>query len=144
MVHRYRDGVPPPSPLDDALAGDFRDLPTEVEQLIDRAELTQALEVIWERVRRLNRYVEEQAPWELAKDDANAAQLDMVLSSLVTGLASVAVLLYAYLPASMGTLLDALGCEERTLASARWGSTVRLGTPVARIDSLFPKDRAPA
>ena len=40
--------------------------------MIDRAELTRALDEIWQRVRRLNRYVEEQAPWQLAKDDARA------------------------------------------------------------------------
>jgi len=40
-----------------------------VTGLLDRAEITQALERIWQRVRRLNRYVEERAPWQLAKDD---------------------------------------------------------------------------
>ncbi len=64
----------------------------------------------------------------------------MVLSSLVAGLGVVAVLLHPYLPASMGSLLDALGCEQRTLVSAQWGSTVPLGVPIARIESLFPKD----
>ncbi len=39
---------------------------------MDRAELTLALEEIWQRVRRLNRYVEEQAPWVLAKDEERA------------------------------------------------------------------------
>ncbi len=70
MVHRYRDGVPPQSALDDELGDEFRELPAEVERLIDRAELTQALDAIWDRVRRLNRYVEEQAPWQLAKDES--------------------------------------------------------------------------
>ena len=40
-------------------------------------ELTLALDEIWQRVRRLNRYVEEQAPWQLAKDEARADDLDL-------------------------------------------------------------------
>jgi methionyl-tRNA synthetase len=144
MVHRYRDGIPPDAPLDATLGVEFAQLPAEVKELIDRAELTQALEVIWQRVRRLNRYVEERAPWELAKHEANAAELDEVLASLVAGLTSVAVLLAPYLPASMDVLLDALGAEERTLLSAQWGSAVALGRPIARIESLFPKDTQPA
>jgi methionyl-tRNA synthetase len=144
MVHRYREGVPPVAPLDAVLGADFAELPAEVQRLIDRAELTQALDVIWQRVRRLNRYVEERAPWELAKDDAKAGELDEVLSSLVAGLAVVAILLLAYLPASMDLLLGALGCEQRTLAAADWGSAVTLGQPIAKIESLFPKDSQPA
>jgi methionyl-tRNA synthetase len=146
MVHRYRDGVPPVASLDEALAGEFVPLPDEVSRLIDDAELTRALEAIWERVRRLNRYVEERAPWELAKDETQAHELDQVLATLVSGLGSLALLLHPYLPASMDVLLDALGCEERTVEAAAWGRAVSLGRPIGRIESLFPKDteRAPA
>ena len=47
----------------------------EVSALLDQAEITQALERIWQRVRRLNRYVEETAPWQLAKDETKADEL---------------------------------------------------------------------
>ena len=82
MIDRYRDGVVPDAELDPALAaGDdaLDGIDGVVRELIDRAELTQALEAIWSRVRRLNRYVEEAKPWELAKDEANADRLDSVL-----------------------------------------------------------------
>ena len=69
MIGRYRDGVVPDVDVDPALAADFDGLVDEVCELLDRAEITQALERIWQRVRRLNRYVEEQAPWQLAKDE---------------------------------------------------------------------------
>jgi methionyl-tRNA synthetase len=140
MVHRYRDGVVPAVALDEQLGGDFAELPEEVMGLIDRAELTQALEVIWQRVRRLNRYVEEQAPWLLAKDEQRAPELDRVLCSLIAGLRVVAVLLHPYLPLSTDALLGALGTEERSLAAARWDATDALGVKIGRIESLFPKD----
>jgi methionyl-tRNA synthetase len=68
MVRRYRDGVVPAAELDGELAGDFDGLVEEVCHLLDGAELTHALDAIWRRVRRLNRYVEERAPWTVAKE----------------------------------------------------------------------------
>jgi methionyl-tRNA synthetase len=139
MVRRYREGVPAAVGLDPELDSDFAGLAAEVEGMIDRAELTGALDAIWQRVRRLNRYVEERAPWQLAKDDARAAELDRVLSTLVVGLRVLAVLLHPYMPAATDRLLAALGCEDRSLACARWDRTDALGEPIGQLDSLFPK-----
>src|SRR5918997_5277552 len=82
MIGRYRDGVVPDVDVDAELAPDFDGLVAEVSEQLDRAEITQALELIWQRVRRLNRYVEERAPWQLAKDQEQAATLDTTLRSL--------------------------------------------------------------
>ncbi len=139
MVHRYRDGIPLAVTLDPELDHEFADLAHEVEAMIDRAELTGALDAIWQRVRRLNRYVEERAPWQLAKDEGRAEELDRVLSTLVAGLGVLAVLLHPYMPASTDKLLTALGTEDRSLASARWDSMHALGAQIGQLDSLFPK-----
>jgi methionyl-tRNA synthetase len=138
MVVRYRDGVVSTAAVDPVLVPDFEGLTARVEELISRAELTLALEEIWERVRRLNRYVEEQAPWQLAKDDARAEELDRVLGTLVEGLRVVAVLLWPYLPASSERLLDALGAGDLALAGATFGAGGI--TRVEKIESLFPKE----
>jgi methionyl-tRNA synthetase len=138
MLERYRDGEVSSGALDPVLAADFAGLVERVSGHVDRAELTLALDEIWQRVRRLNRYVEEQAPWLLAKDEGKAADLDIVLRSLAEGLRAVAVLLWPYLPTSTERLLAALGAPELSLAGAELGSgTVRR---VERIESLFPKD----
>jgi methionyl-tRNA synthetase len=143
MLARYRDGELPAVKLDAELAGDFEGLTEEVSTLLDRAELTQALETIWRRVRRLNRYVEECAPWALAKDESRAGDLDAVLASLAEGLRVVSVLLVPYLPASTERLLDVLGVEDRSLAAARFGAAgdAAGGAPrrVGAIEQLFPK-----
>jgi methionyl-tRNA synthetase len=139
MVHRYRDGVAPAVTPDAELDSEFAGLAGDVEAMIDRAELTAALDEIWQRVRRLNRYVEERAPWQLAKDDARAGELDVVLGTLVAGLRVLALLLHPYMPASTDRLLAALGCEQRSLAGARWESTQALGEPIGKLESLFPK-----
>jgi methionyl-tRNA synthetase len=91
---------------------------------MDRAEPTLALDQIWQRVRRLNRYVEERAPWQLARDPADADRLDETLATLVEGLRTVNVLLHPFMPASTDRLRDALGGP---------------GGAVGSLEPLFPK-----
>jgi methionyl-tRNA synthetase len=138
MLERYRDGVVPPGALDQALAADFAGLRERVEGHLDRAELTAALDQVWQRVRRLNRYVEEQAPWQLARDEARAEQLDLVLRTLGEGLRAVTVLLWPYLPASAERLLAALGTPDLSFARAELGQGSL--TRVRPIEPLFPKE----
>ena len=108
----------------------------EVCELLDRAELTQALERIWLRVRRLNRYVEESKPWELAREAERPGDLDRVLYNLAEGVRVVTLLLHAYMPESTDRLLGALGEENRALAA--FGSRAG-GQGVERIPPMFPK-----
>jgi len=137
MVNRYRGGELPAVAPDPPLAAEFDGLVEQVSDHLDRAELTQALEAIWQRVRRLNRYVEEQAPWQLAKDDARAGDLDRVLRTLAEGLRSVTVLLWPWLPESAAKLLDALGAPDLSLRNAALdGARVQRVSP---LEPLFPK-----
>jgi methionyl-tRNA synthetase len=137
MVARYRDGRLPEADLDPALTPDFDGLADRVAERIDRVELTQALDEIWQRVRRLNRYVEEQAPWNLARDPAQAGDLDRVLRTLAEGLRVIAVLLAPWIPAAAEKLLAALGTPDLSLDAARLGAG-EIGA-VTALEPLFPK-----
>src|SRR5215208_2600857 len=139
MIERYRDGVVPAAEPDAALAGGgdgLEGLDGSVRELIDGAQLTLALEEIWARVRRLNRYVEENRPWELAKDSSEGDRLDVVLYNLAEGVRVLALLLLAYLPDTSGRLLEALAEGNRELAA--FGSRPG-GQTVERPGPLFPK-----
>jgi methionyl-tRNA synthetase len=138
MLGRYRDGVVPAGEVDPGLLSDFAGLGERFSEHLDRAELTLALDEVWQRVRRLNRYVEEQAPWRLAKDDSRKEDLDRVLHTLTEGLRTVTVLLWPYMPASAERLLGALGAPDLSLAGAELG--VGRGRRVRPIEQLFPKD----
>jgi methionyl-tRNA synthetase len=138
MIGRYRDGVVPAVATDPALAAEFGSLPGEVAALLDRAEATQALELIWQRVRRLNRYVEERAPWQLAKDPASAAALDEVLASLYEGVRALSVLLHPYMPATTEKLLGVLAAPAIDYATATF-ATEASGASVGPLEPLFPK-----
>ncbi len=150
MVARYRDRRVPEAPLDAALAGTLGGLEARVAALIDRCELTPALEAIWQSVRRLNRYVEERAPWQQARDPDAAAELDTTLVSLVEGLRVVTVLLHPYLPAATIRLLEALGEHGPTAlslthagagssAAAAGGGSPLCGRTLSTLAPLFPR-----
>ena len=136
MIGRYRAGVVPdatPAELDE-LSG----LPGRVSERLDAVDLTGALEEIWEAVRRLNRYVQDEEPWKLAKDEANAQRIDQILYSLAEGLRSVSVLLSAYMPDTADRLLQALGQPDLGLDSAEYGARPG-GAQVSDLAPLFPR-----
>jgi len=134
MVGRYRDGVVPEAEVEPELAAAFAGVADDVRALLDEAELTQALDRIWGLVRRLNQYVEETRPWDLAKQSDE--RLDPVLYGLAEGLRATTLLLHPYMPDATGRLLDALGEDSRELAEfGSRGGGQRLG----ELAPLFPK-----
>ncbi len=96
MIGRYRDGVVPEG--QNALAS----VTADVTARLDSVDLTGALEQIWGLVREANRYVEQRAPWALAKSDdpADARRLDETLYTLADTVRCLAVLLGPYIPAA--------------------------------------------
>ncbi|MGH2910655.1 MAG: class I tRNA ligase family protein [Solirubrobacteraceae bacterium] len=140
MVRRYRDGVVPEVELDPALRGEFDTLADEVCDLIDGAEVTAALDLVWQRVRRCNRYVEERAPWALAKQDHPEAhhELNVVLASLTEAVRVISVLLTPYLPQATATLLQALGSPLASIDQAAFAPRGS-GSLVEAIEPLFPR-----
>jgi methionyl-tRNA synthetase len=131
----------PAAQIDAVLAEDFEGAVGRFSALLDRAELTQALEHAWRLVRRLNRYVEETRPWELARDEADPERLDEVLYNLIEGLRVTTLLLLPYLPQTADRLLTALGEGSRELSEL--GSRPG-GQQIERLPPLFPKVEATA
>jgi methionyl-tRNA synthetase len=144
MIARYRGGEIAPAQGSDAVRDAIAGLGSTVLECLDAWDLTGALESIWAVVRRLNAYVEETKPWELAKDDARSAELDQVLFDLTDGLRALAVALAAYVPRTSAAILDALGQpQELGWENVAPGRT----TPAAGIEAappLFPRVDAPA
>ena len=89
MIARYRGGRLGPVAGESPVALD--ELRVEVAERFDRFDITGALDTIWQVVRRLNQYVETSAPWQIAKDESRAAELDLVLANLAEGLCAVAI-----------------------------------------------------
>ena len=143
MIARYRDGAV--VPVDTEAPWDADGLRVRLVEALDRYDITGGLEEIWLAVRRLNQYVEESAPWQLAKDEARADELTAVLYNLADGLTAIAVAVAPYLPESAPRILEALGQPADDLSLER----IRRGTAVAAdgiepSPPLFPRVELPA
>jgi methionyl-tRNA synthetase len=143
MIDRYRDGVVPDAEPAEALVAEFDGLAEAVQAGLDRFELTAVLDEIWRRIKLLNRYVTQEQPWQLSKDEAEAAHLDQVLYSLAEGLRVVSVLVHPFLPESAERLLEALGQPDLSLERAQLGAAGG-GASIGELGQLFPKVEAEA
>src|SRR5436305_12503433 len=86
MISRYLDGRLAARPSDDSpVRALVEPLAADVAKRLDRYDITGAVERIWEVVRGLNRYVESQAPWQLAKDESRREELERTLYDLADG-----------------------------------------------------------
>ena len=143
MIERYRDGVVPAPESPSPLAADFDGLAEAVCARLDKLEITAALDEIWRRIKLLNRYVQEEQPWQLSKDEDQVERLDEVLYTVAEGLRVVSVLLHPFMPESAERLLGALGREDLSLELARFGA-VSGGATVGDVGQLFPRVDAEA
>jgi methionyl-tRNA synthetase len=143
MIARYRDGQIASSDGPSALAIEIEAVREEVPVRLDAFDLTGAADVIWNLVRALNRHVEATKPWELAKDEARAAELDRVLYDLVDGLRVATIALSAYLPKSAPVVLEALGQpEDLAWEGVEAGRTVSV-SGIEPASPLFPRVDSP-
>jgi methionyl-tRNA synthetase len=144
MVARYRDGKLPVVQGSVALTAELDGLGPKVTARLDAYDLTGGLDEIWGVVRALNRHVEQNAPWELAKDEAKADELDRVLCDLADGLRVLAIVLAPYLPETTPRILAALG-QDASLdwKRARAGQT-RAAEGIPPAEPLFPRVDSPA
>jgi methionyl-tRNA synthetase len=143
MIERYRDGVVPTASPPAGIAAEFEGIADAVRARIDEVEITNALDEVWRRIKLLNRYVQDEEPWQLSKDDSEADHLDQVLYTLAEGLRVVSVLLHAFMPASAERMLAALGREDLSLDGAVLGA-VEGGAKVGELGQLFPRVEAEA
>ena len=135
MIGRYREGrVPAGENVLDSVAED-------VSARLDAVDLTGALERIWVLIRSANRFVEERAPWALAKSDdpADAARLDETLYTLADTVRSLGVLLTPYIPRAAGAMLEAIGDPGATGWDRAGLNLLEAGSVVTQPPPLFPR-----
>jgi len=149
MVKKYHGGrVPgpgPESPADRALAEKILTAVREYFSEMEAFRFHRALALINEAVGEANRYVDQEAPWELRKK-GNTERLSRVLYTLLEALRIFAVALWPVMPRSMETLLRNLGLSPREALSAEealsWGR-LRPEGATERGPVLFPRLERP-
>jgi methionyl-tRNA synthetase len=150
MVVRYRDGALPAGHDLTAAEQVVIDALAAAVQVADDAfgslDFSTGIAAVKEFVDLVNGYVTEQEPWVLAKDDAQAQRLDVVLNTIIESLRAVAVLYHPLMPKAMTSLWQQIGGfgvlgplgEQRIADVARWGQ-LPPGTQVTKGDALFPR-----
>jgi len=108
-------------------------LPERVQSLIKALQVHQAIEEVIILVRAVNKYVEAQAPWKVAKTDLKAA--GNILYTATEALRISAVLLSAVMPERVGVVLGVLGAAG---SSEKWGE-LKGGTQLKSHEALFPR-----
>lgn len=151
MVQKYSGGVVPApgeaGPEEARLREAAGQLPGALDAKMDMPAFNEALATIWEFVHAVNRYVDVSAPWSLAKDPGEKAQLDNVLYHSLESLRIVALLISSFMPATAEIIWERLGLEgalsdARLPESAAWG-LLPAGLSTSRGDALFPRKLEP-
>jgi methionyl-tRNA synthetase len=138
MIRRFCDGTVPDAPPAEALAADFADAADRVCAQVDAVDLSAALDSMWQLVRRLNQYLQDEQPWKLAKDASQAERVRSILYGVAEGLRVVSVLLHPFMPEKTAAVLAAFGQTSFAIGDARFGA-VGGGAPVGELQPLFPR-----
>ena len=138
MLKKYRGGVVPAR--SEELAPDASRVTEAVRNHWLKYELQAGLESIWSLVNRANQYVDQTAPFKLAKDPAQSKRLDDVLYNLAETCRVLAVLLWPYLPTTATKIYAQLGLDAAPdrFEGAQWGGLAD-GHSVAEPAPLFPR-----
>lgn len=148
MMVRYYDGVVPETTGHDREIAAFAlQVREEVTRAMAEFRLNVALESIWRLVARMNKYIDEKAPWALSKaansgDSASAEALAIVLYSCLEATRVVSVLVSPFLPVASDAIRAQLGITQ-PVAEARWSDLewggLKAGTKVGPPQPLFPR-----
>ncbi len=138
MLNRYRDGkLPKPSR---ELADEVEASVARVKEQLSKHELQAALQSIWALIARANQYIDQTAPFKLAKQPEQAARLDEILYTMVETTRILAILLWPTLPTTADKIFDQLNLSASPdrLADAAWGGLAE-GHQVGKPVPLFPR-----
>ena len=150
MVEKYEGGVvngpAVKEGVDDELAACAVDTAKRFETYMDDMKINDAINDVWNLIRRSNKYIDETMPWVLAKDSEKQARLETVLYNLMESLRVIATLVSPYIPASAENMWQQLGLGDFSSASLQkaqvWGG-YPAGTKICKGDALFPRYEIP-
>ena len=133
MVEKYFGGTLPEirqaDALDDELISQLSALRGKYEAEMEKFQFQNALELIFKCIQRANKYIDETAPWALAKDEANKPRLASVMYNLLESIRICTVLLTPFIPDSCEKIFDA---DRRVRVLPRLGQRREVGQPERR------------
>jgi methionyl-tRNA synthetase len=146
MIEKYFDAVvPEPGGLkmeDESVRDKALSTIELVENEMNEIAFHKALVSLWDFIGDVNKYVDESAPWTLAKEK-NEERLGTVLWTIVQAIGAVTILIYPFMPESAEKIWERLGCPQpinsKLLSDAKEWGIVKPGQTVKKGQSLFPR-----
>lgn len=143
MIEKYFDGVIPGNykntEFDKSLEDCAKRAIEETIKEFDKFELQNAMNATWELINRANKYVDETAPWTLAKDPASKDLLASVMYHLAESIRVAAHLVAPYLVETAPKILEQLGINEcLSLENLKFGANLG-GIKVSKGEALFKR-----
>ena len=131
MINKYFDGVIPAyagqvTEFDQTLEDFIKMTVEKVEKNFEEMQFSVVLSDIWALVARTNKYIDETAPWVLAKDEANKDKLASVMNHLAESLRQIAIMIEPFMPHTTPQIFAQLGIEGE--ASKVWDSLTKFDT----------------
>jgi len=145
MLAKYFDGVLPPATApgaeDEAYLARFPQAVAAVDGFMDELAFNKALQAIWELVSASNKYIDDTAPWALAKKAEDRERLGTVMYNLCEAVRIVGLLIAPFMPETAASIARILGADPLDLSIAghdRWGG-LAAGTTIEKAAPLFPR-----
>ncbi len=145
MLNKYFGGaLPAPGPStarDDAFVARFPTAVRNLDTQMNDLAFNKALQTIWDLVGAANKYIDETAPWSLAKKDEDREKLATVMYNLIEAIRLIGLMSAPFLPNTGSRILDILGLDGAdTSLEGRdaWGG-LQPGTKVEKAEPLFPR-----
>lgn len=143
MTNKYFDGVVQPGDVTEVLDGELKALAVETvgkaDKLLSEYRVSDTLDTIFTLAKRCNKYIDETAPWALAKDESKKARLGTVLYNLLESIRFVAVLLSPFLPETSEKILAQINTDIKDYDSLSAFGALKAGTVVGKAEPLFAR-----
>ncbi len=143
MSHKYFDGQvcapTAPEPVDEELRSMALALPGKVKACMDQLRVADAIDEIFTLLRRANKYIDETAPWALAKEEGKRERLGTVLYNLLEAIRFAAVLLEPFLPDASRRMMEQLNVANGGLSSLGSFDGMPVGARLGRSEILFAR-----
>lgn len=147
MVAKFEQGVinKPcnPDDIDKSLIAMAEQTVADYETAMNKMDISNAIKLVWAFISRTNKYIDETAPWSLAKELANKERLQSVMYNLAESLRIISVMISPFMPVTAPKIWEQLGIKQQFMAVQladikHWGG-LEVGTVVNKPEQLFPR-----
>lgn len=141
MIEKYFNGtIPEVTITDDELRSASQDTHEKMGHAMDELQFSRALEIIWEFIGRVNKFIEDKKPWSLAKTSATRPQLAAIIGTLARAIKDISIFIYPFMPNTTAEIQRQLGIlENNSPPCLELQQRFKEGFITQKVKPLFPR-----